>query len=60
VIAAFKTYYGRRTFIGLLNEMEKESSLTVSQSWKNYNIAGIRRVGENCGPKWLMIEESPI
>jgi hypothetical protein len=39
VIAAFKTYYVRRTFTGLLNEMGKESSLTVSQSWKNYNIA---------------------
>jgi hypothetical protein len=39
VIAAFKTCYVRRTFTGLLNETEKESSLTVSQSWKNYNIA---------------------
>jgi hypothetical protein len=29
----------RRTFTGLPIEMEKESSLTVSQSWKNYNIA---------------------
>jgi hypothetical protein len=39
VIAAFKTYYISRTFTSLQNEMEKGSSLTVSQSWKNYNIA---------------------
>jgi hypothetical protein len=39
VIAAFKTYYVMKTFTGLLNEMEEESSLTASQSWKNYNIA---------------------
>jgi hypothetical protein len=29
----------RRTFTGLLNEMEKDSSLNVNQSCKNYNIA---------------------
>jgi hypothetical protein len=32
VTEAFKTYFIRRTFISLLNEMVKESNLTISQS----------------------------
>ncbi|XP_050063106.1 tigger transposable element-derived protein 1-like [Aphis gossypii] len=39
VIAAFKAYYVRRTFKRLLKNMEEDPKLTVTQGWKNYNIA---------------------
>jgi hypothetical protein len=66
----------RRTLTHQLNEMAKESSLTVSLSWKKYNIfdclinknESVEEVKEStinafwrkCSPKWLMIEESPM
>ncbi|KAL4084407.1 hypothetical protein QTP88_028230 [Uroleucon formosanum] len=39
VIAALKAYYIRRTFQRLLKSMEEDPELTVTQGWKNYNIA---------------------
>uniref|UniRef100_UPI00358E3E0E tigger transposable element-derived protein 1-like n=1 Tax=Myxine glutinosa TaxID=7769 RepID=UPI00358E3E0E len=39
VIAAFKTYYTRRTFRHILDAMESDPTLNFSQCWKDYNIA---------------------
>ncbi|XP_060846248.1 tigger transposable element-derived protein 1-like, partial [Rhopalosiphum padi] len=39
VIAAFKAYYVRRTFQRLLKNLEEDPELTVTQGWKNYDIA---------------------
>uniref|UniRef100_UPI00358EF42B tigger transposable element-derived protein 1-like isoform X1 n=1 Tax=Myxine glutinosa TaxID=7769 RepID=UPI00358EF42B len=39
VIAAFKTYYTRRTFRHILDTMGSDPTLNVSQCWKDYNIA---------------------
>lgn len=39
IIATFKAYYVRHTFSVLLKEIDEGSSSSVSQSWKNYNIA---------------------
>ena len=38
VISTFKAYYIRRTFKKKLDEMDSDSSLTVSQVWKNFTI----------------------
>lgn len=39
IIATFKRYYLRRTFSQILDRMELDTSLTVTQSWKQFNIA---------------------
>nr|XP_022907813.1 tigger transposable element-derived protein 1-like [Onthophagus taurus] len=38
IIAAFKAYYTRITFKKLLDSLESDSKLTLTQCWKNYNI----------------------
>lgn len=39
IIAAFKKYYVKRTFSYVLNSMEQNPSLTVTETWKSFNIA---------------------
>lgn len=39
IITVFKAFYLQHTFSGLLNAMKTDGSLSVTQCWKNYNIA---------------------
>lgn len=39
IIAAFKTYYTRRFFKRILKSIEENSEVTVTSSWKKFNIA---------------------
>ena len=38
IIKAFKEYYTRRTMKGILDAMELDDSLTVTDCWKKYDI----------------------
>ena len=39
VIKAFKVYYVRRTFAGIVDAITRDPQKTVTQCWKDYNIA---------------------
>ncbi|XP_071052906.1 tigger transposable element-derived protein 1-like [Onthophagus taurus] len=49
IIAAFKAYYTRITFKKLLDRLESDLKLTLTQCWKNYNIGNcIDNIEESC------------
>ena len=48
VIKAFKAYYVRRAFAGIVDAITQDPQKTVTQCWKDYNIADCITIIKDC------------
>jgi hypothetical protein len=55
VIATFKSYYLRRTFIQMVKDTAGEDNISVKDFWKNFNI---KKAIDNIGDAWTEVSQS--